>query len=190
MHCVAASPGLKPINMTISTTFRVATRAASRGNVYERAPSWSFRPEELGQGSSGSLGRSRSFWFHVLWGRARSCARTWWRIIEVRMAALPSARGETSPTNGTFPDRVVARRRAPGRSRSRARSSSSTSRSDALGERNDEIRWLTAADFGAGRRRPSARSRRSNAPNLTVGIPLGRLDPQRSNGPSPRSRMR
>lgn len=154
-------PRMKPINVTISTTFRCNSRCLTC-NVYERpvveldAQEWDkvFR----------SLGRSVT-WFTFSGGEPFlrkdivPIIESAWRRCRPKVINIP--------TNGTFPERVV-----PGVERL-AKTLKGTQlvinvSLDAVGERNDEIRGYRRDYELATRTFRELKALR--APNLTVGI--------------------
>jgi len=154
-------PRMKPINLTISTTFRCNSRCLTC-NVYER-PVVELNAEEWDKVFR-SLGRS-PMWFTFSGGEPFlrrdlvTIIESAWRRCRPRVVNIP--------TNGTFPERVV-----PGVERL-AKSLQGTQlvinvSLDALGERNDEIRGYKNDYALATQTFRELKALR--APNLTVGI--------------------
>lgn len=154
-------PRMKPINVTISTTFRCNSRCLTC-NVYER-PVVELNAEEWDKVFR-SLGRS-VMWLTFSGGEPFlrkdlvTIIESAWRRCRPRVVNIP--------TNGTFPERVI-----PGVERL-ARSLLGTQlvvnvSLDATGERNDEIRGY-AGDYELATR-TFRELKALRAPNLTVGI--------------------
>lgn len=154
-------PRMKPINMTISTTFRCNSRCQTC-NVYER-PVVELNAEEWDKVFR-SLGRS-VMWFTFSGGEPFlrrdlvTIIESAWRRCRPRVINIP--------TNGTFPERVV-----PGVERL-AKSLLGTQlvinvSLDAVGERNDEIRGYKNDYELATRTFRELKALRAS--NLTVGI--------------------
>ena len=154
-------PRMKPINMTISTTFRCNSRCLTC-NVYER-PVVELDAEEWDKVFR-SLGRS-VMWFTFSGGEPFLRKD----LVEIIESAWRRCRPSVVniPTNGTFPERVL-----PGVERL-AKTLRGTQlvinvSLDAVGERNDEIRGYKKDYELATRTFRELKALR--APNLTVGI--------------------
>jgi len=154
-------PRMKPINMTISTTFRCNSRCLTC-NVYER-PVVELDAEEWDKVFR-SLGRS-VMWFTFSGGEPFLRKD----LVEIIESAWRRCRPSVVniPTNGTYPERVI-----PGVERL-ARTLRGTQlvinvSLDAVGERNDEIRGYKKDYELATRTFRELKALR--APNLTVGI--------------------
>jgi MoaA/NifB/PqqE/SkfB family radical SAM enzyme len=154
-------PRMKPINMTISTTFRCNSRCLTC-NVYER-PVVELNAEEWDKVFR-SLGRS-VMWFTFSGGEPFlrkdlvTIIESAWRRCRPRVVNIP--------TNGTFPERVVPAVERLVASLHGTQLVINVSL-DAVGERNDEIRGYKK-DYDLATQTFRA-LKALRAPNLTVGI--------------------
>jgi MoaA/NifB/PqqE/SkfB family radical SAM enzyme len=161
MHALGGRPYARPINVTVSTTFRCNSRCLTC-NVYER-PVDELTVEEWDRAFQ-ALGRA-PIWFTFSGGEPflrkdlADIIEAAWRRCRPKVVNIP--------TNGTYGDRVVAgvERLAPALTGTQLVINVSL---DAVGERNDVIRGLRG-DF----EKASETFRRLKAlrlPNLTVGL--------------------
>jgi len=160
MHALGR-PLLDPINVTISTTFRCNSRCLTC-NVYER-PVDELTPAEWDRVFV-SLGRAPQ-WFTFSGGEPflrkdlPEIIESAWRRCRPKVVNIP--------TNGSYPDRVVAGVERLTRAFRGTQLVVNVSL-DAVGERNDTIRGLRGDYESATATLAALRALR--APNLTVGV--------------------
>jgi MoaA/NifB/PqqE/SkfB family radical SAM enzyme len=161
MHALGGRPFVRPINVTVSTTFRCNSRCLTC-NVYER-PVDELTVEEWDRAFA-ALGRA-PVWFTFSGGEPflrkdlPEIIEAAWRRCRPKVVNIP--------TNGTYTDRVVAgvERLAPALAGTQLVINVSL---DAVGERNDVIRGLRG-DYEKAQE-TLRRLKALRLPNLTVGL--------------------